>query len=242
MQECLVGFFRISEKRSLAPKVISFVTMKGGSGKSTSAMCLAAHWFKADVPVALIDADPAGTLVRWIETGDDLSNLNAVATASDAVGDQIEVLLSGGCQRVIVDTPGFRSQATDVAIQRSDLVLIPMRPSPVDFQVAVDTVELIDEITAMEASWTGQVRFLLNQTTRGSVIARHMRSQMEAAGYEPLRVELPNRVVYGEAALAGSTPSYYQPRGAGADDIATFVSEIDALLRKLEPRNQAGMG
>jgi len=235
---------RVPAKRrqSLAPKIISFINLKGGSGKSTSAMCLAAHWFKDGKAVALVDADPAGTIMRWIATGEDLSNLNAVAPAPEAVFDQIKVLLSEGCHRVIVDTPGFRSQATDVVIQHSDLVLIPMRPSPVDFQVAVDTVELIDEIAAMEASWTGQVRFLLNQTIRGSVIARHMRAQMESSGYRPLSVELPSRVVYGEAALAGSTPSYYQPRGAATADIANFVSEIDTLLKKQKPGKCVGIG
>jgi len=226
----------------LDQKVVSFVTMKGGSGKSTSAMCLAAHWHKADVRVALIDADPAGTLVRWIETGDDLADLQAVATAPDVVGTQIDRLLADGFQRIIIDTPGFRSHATDDAIRGSDLVLVPMRPSPVDYQVAVDTVELIDQITAGQASWSGTVRFLLSQTIRGSVIARHMRAQMEAAGFQPLSTELSSRVVYGEAALAGSAPSYYQPRGAGALDIAAFVAEVDALLLKGKTRKRRAMG
>ncbi|MBT3533624.1 MAG: ParA family protein [Rhodospirillaceae bacterium] len=211
-------------------KVISFVTMKGGSGKSTSAMCLAAHWYKAGVRVALVDADPAATLVRWIETGDDLNGLRAAATAPEAVAEQINTLKADGFQRIIIDTPGFRSLATDDAIRQSDLVLVPMRPSPVDFQVAADTVELIDQIVAERATWDGTVRFLMSQTTRGSVIARHMRAQMEAAGYYPLAVELSSRVVYGEAALAGSTPSFYQPRGGATVDIAAFVTEVEGLL------------
>ena len=74
------------------------------------------------------------------------------------------------------------------------------------------------------------MRFLLSQTTKGSVIARHMRSQMEAAHAQPMGVEISARVAYGEAALAGTTPSYYQPRGAAAREIAEFAVEIEDLL------------
>jgi chromosome partitioning protein len=47
-------------------KIITLVTMKGGSGKSTAAICLGAYWHRQGATVALIVADPSGTLVRWI--------------------------------------------------------------------------------------------------------------------------------------------------------------------------------
>ena len=205
-------------------KIISFVTMKGGSGKSTSAMCLGAYWQKSGTKVGLIDADPAGTLVRWIAAGADLADMPAITAGPGSVDAGIDNLLESGLERIIIDTPGFQSDATDAAIRRADLLIIPMRPSPIDYQVAVDTAEHIAGLT------TAPVRFLLSQTTKGSVIARHMRSQMEAAHAQPMGVEISARVAYGEAALAGTTPSYYQPRGAAAREIAEFAVEIEDLL------------
>lgn len=216
----------------MAAKVVSFVTMKGGSGKSTSAMCLGAFWLRAGRSVALIDADPAATLVRWIAAGDDLADLPAVVADPDSVAARIDALAAGKVERIIVDTPGFQSEATDAAIRRADLVLIPIRPSPIDYQVAADTAEHVGRVAAAAGIAAPPVRFLLNQTTRGSVIARHMRAQLAAAGFQPLTVELPARVAYGEAALAGTTPSYYQPRGAAAEEIAEFAAEIDGLLTR----------
>ena len=205
-------------------KIITFVTMKGGSGKSTSAMCLGAFWQKSGKKVGLIDADPAGTLVRWIAAGTDLAEMPAITAEPDSVDAGIDSLLEDGLDRIIIDTPGFQSDATDAAIRRADLLIIPMRPSPIDYQVAVDTAERIADLTS------APVRFLLSQTTKGSVIARHMRAQMEAANAQPMEVELTARVAYGEAALAGTTPSYYQPRSAAAAEIADFASEISDLL------------
>ncbi|WP_323794559.1 ParA family protein [Nisaea sp.] len=205
-------------------KIVSFVTMKGGSGKSTSAMCLGAYWHKSGKKVGLIDADPAGTLVRWIAAGADLADMPAVTAGPDSVDAGIDRLLKSGLDHIIIDTPGFQSEATDAAIRRADLLIIPMRPSPIDYQVAVDTAEHIADLTS------APVRFLLSQTTKGSVIARHMRAQMEAANAQPMEVELSARVAYGEAALAGTTPSYYQPRGAAAQEIAEFATEIGNLM------------
>ena len=208
----------------MSAKIISFVTMKGGSGKSTSAMCLGAYWQKSGMKVGLIDADPAGTLVRWIAAGTDLAEIPAVTAGPDSVDTGIDDFLGRGLDRIIIDTPGFQSEATDAAIRRADLLIIPMRPSPIDYQVAVDSAEHIARLTA------APVRFLLSQTTKGSVIARHMRAQMEAANAHPMAVEMSARVAYGEAALAGTTPSYYQPRGAAAREIADFASETGTLL------------
>jgi len=207
-------------------KIISFVTMKGGSGKSTSAMCLGAYWHRDGAKVALIDADPAGTLLRWIAAGDDLADLQAATAGPETVESQIDAFLGDGFDYIIIDTPGFQSEATDAAIRRADLLLIPMRPSPIDYQVAVDSAEHVAQLS------TAPVRFVLNQTTRGSVIARHMRAQMEEAGLHPMNVEFPVRVAYGEAALAGTTPSYYQPRGAAAAEIAEFAAETGTLLSR----------
>jgi chromosome partitioning protein len=71
---------------------------------------------------------------------------------------------------------------------------------------------------------------LLTQTTRDSVIARHIRNELSEAGFPLLECELINRVGYGEAALSGATPSLLDPRGPAAADIAALAAEIETLL------------
>ena len=209
-------------------KVVSLVTMKGGSGKSTTAMCLAGAWQSAGHRVGLIDADPAATVLRWRETGDDFGDIPARSVDGADVGEAVAAFASDGIDRVVVDTPGFRSAALDAAVLASNLVLIPLRPSPVDFQVAADTAEVISGLGA--ASSVPAVRFLLTQTNKSSVIARHMRAELEQAGYDLMESQLGNRVAYGEAALAGSTPTFFQPRGAAAREITDLADEVDRLL------------
>ena len=120
--------------------VVTLATMKGGSGKSTMAVCLAAHWWHTGRRVALIDADPQESVVRWRETGTTLKDLHCVSADGAGIASTIDDLLQRGFDRVVVDTPGFRSPVTDIAVGKAGLCLIPVRPSPVDFEVAADEV------------------------------------------------------------------------------------------------------
>jgi chromosome partitioning protein len=108
---------------------------------------------------------------------------------------------------VIIDTAGFRAPSTLAALAAANLVLVPVKPSPLDVDVMLDTAR------ALFHTADGKVpRFycLLTQTTRDSVIARHIRSELMEAGL--LDSELINRVGYGEVALFGATPSLLDPR------------------------------
>jgi hypothetical protein len=55
-------------------------------------------------------------------------------------------------------------------------------------------------------------RCVLTQTTRDSVIAKHIRSEPRGGRLPGLDSEMTNRVVYAEAALWGATPSFWTKR------------------------------
>jgi chromosome partitioning protein len=213
-------------------KVVTFSTLKGGSGKSTAAFVVAARLHLDGARVAIIDADPQGSIVAMGEPDGPLAGLSVIHDYSDAVGAAIERAASAA-DIVIVDTPGFRNRTTIAALAAADLVVVPVKPSPVDLRVAAQTVELVDEISATEerAGRPIEVRLLLTMTTPGSVIGRHMRAEIVAAGFPLLMAELANRVVYGEAALAGAPPSVTEPDGAAARDIAAVAQELHAIIR-----------
>jgi chromosome partitioning protein len=211
-------------------RVITLATMKGGSGKSTVAVCLVARWWQMGRRVALVDADPQRSVLRWQATGKGLTGLECLPADDTNIGTVISGLLDRDIERVVVDTPGSRAPVTDTALGRAGLCLIPVRPSPVDFEVAADMVDLIAALKAAGAEGPRAYRFLQTQLISGSVIARHMRDEMEAAGYPLLNAEMRHRVAYAETALMGSTPSLQQPRGAAAFEIASLVAEVDEYL------------
>jgi len=205
--------------------IITVATMKGGSGKSTLASCLAVHWHLSGRHPTLIDADPQRSIVRLAARERALGGVAVLEDATDNAANAARRLASGGL--VIIDTPGFRSRTTLDCIAAADFLLVPVKPSPFDVDRMLDTLGILtDRADGRRPSF----RCLLTQTTRDSVIARHIRSELADAGLPVLHSEMTNRVGYAEAALWGATPSLISWKGLAAREIAAIADEVDMVL------------
>jgi chromosome partitioning protein len=207
-------------------QIITIATMKGGSGKSTIASCLAVHWHLNGRPTAVVDADPQRSIARLAARERVLGGVPVVEDATETAWKTAGGLAAKGGP-IIIDTPGFRSEATLACIAASDFLLVPVKPSPLDLDRMLDTLDaLIDGIGGRRPLF----RCLLTQTTRDSVIAKHIRAELIEAGFPLLKSEMTNRVGYAEAALWGATPSLIDGAGAAARDIAAIADEVDVML------------
>jgi chromosome partitioning protein len=205
--------------------IITVATMKGGSGKSTLASCLAVHWHLTGRHPTLIDADPQRSIMRLAARERALGGVSIIEDATEEASKTARRLAETG--PVIIDTPGFRSKTTLECLVSSDFVLVPVKPSPFDVDRTLDTLSVL---TDRPDGRRPVFRCLLTQTTRDSVIARHIRTELAEAGFPVLNSEMANRVAYPEAALWGATPSLISWKGPAAREIATIADELDALL------------
>lgn len=210
--------------------VITLATSKGGAGKSTLARSLAAHWFGLGHKPALVDADPQRSLANRYDPAGKLGALPVVAEPEERVTEVIEELRQRHAP-VIVDTAGFRNRTTISALVATDLAIIPLKPAVEDVDAAIATFELIREINETPERHGRPIKaaMILTMTMHGTVIARHVRNQLQQAGYPLLKAEMLNRVAYPEAGIDGLSPSTTDPDGAAARDIAALVHEIMKL-------------
>ncbi len=132
-----------------------------------------------------------------------------------------------GRRPTIIDADPQRSIARLAARERADFVLVPVKPSPFDVDRMLDTLNMLINGAS---DWRPIFRCLLTQTTRESVIAKHIRSELTTAGFPLLESEMTNRVIYAEAALWGATPSLIDRAGPAARDIAAIAAEVDNIL------------
>jgi len=206
--------------------IITVATMKGGSGKSTIASCLAVHWYLKGRRPSIVDADPQCSIARLAARERALGGIPVVADSSEVAWQAARGLAAGGAP-VIIDTPGFRSETTIACLAASDFVLVPVKPSPFDVDRMLDTLNvLINGVSG----WRPTFRCLLTQTTRDSVIAKHIRAELAEAGFPLLKNEMTNRVAYAEAALWGATPNLLDATGPAAREIAAIADEVDIIL------------
>jgi len=206
--------------------IITVATMKGGSGKSTVASCLAVYWHLRGRRPTLIDADPQRSIMRLAARERALGGVSVVEDASEDASKTARHLASTG-GLVIIDTPGFRSKTTLDCLAAADFLLVPVKPSPFDVDRMLDTLSIL---TDRGEGPQPLFRCLLTQTTRDSVIARHIRAELAGAGLPVLQNEMTNRVGYPEASLWGATPSLISWKGPAAREIAAIADELDAVL------------
>lgn len=122
--------------------IFSFVQTKGGTGKTTLSLGVAcSRTFKNTFgQVALVELDSQGTLADWI--GERIANTRKMKNLSyfqlaglnlDALTGKLEQIIAEH-EAVILDVPGesVGGFATKLALNLSDLVLIPMRTSTND--------------------------------------------------------------------------------------------------------------
>lgn len=127
-------------------QVIAFASQKGGAGKTTLAGHIAVQAERAGGgPVALVDADPQGSLADW--WNERAAETPAFAqTSLITLRQDIERLRNLGFALIIVDTPPAITSTISEVIQVADLVVIPTRPSPHDLRSVGRTIDLVEAL------------------------------------------------------------------------------------------------
>ena len=129
--------------------VISFISSKGGAGKSTSAMVLAQALANQNVGVSLIDADPNQDNAGWGYAAGPRACLTIYPSSQDApqiTENTIQDVIEEASTKdpfVLVDLEGTASLLHSYAIAASDFVIIPMQGKYLDAKQTAKVVGLI---------------------------------------------------------------------------------------------------
>lgn len=172
---------------------IAFLNQKGGVGKTKLAMNVAASLARAGSRVLLIGADPQGSALDCAAArrGDPLFPVVGLPKPTlhrDA--DQI----GAGYDHVIIDGPPRVTELARSAIMASDLVLIPVQPSPYDVWAADDVVKLIDEARIYKP--TLQAAFVVNRKIVNTALGRDVREALGAYSVPALDAAICQRIVF----------------------------------------------
>jgi len=212
-------------------KIITLATSKGGVGKSTLARNLAAHWLNLGQKVAIVDSDPQGSIIGRHDPSGLMKDLTVIAEPEESVAHLIEEIKKK-YTHIIIDTGGFRNRTTIRALIKATLAIIPLKASADDVAGALETHNLITELnkTPERTSNPIKYRMILTMTQMGTVIAKHVRSELESKGYLLITPEMYHRVIYPETAINGLSPCITDPDGPAARDISSIINSIEESL------------
>jgi len=185
-------------------QVISAVQRKGGVGKSTTIICLAARMAKDGARCVIIDTDPQQTCTKWAEKAD--CGVDAAEHLNHETLLQAIAAVSKDYDVVFIDTAGYTSAMAVYAIGASDLVLVPTPASEPDAEGAVTTIRHIINATANNRKQP-QVRALFTDVDRNTNITDVVLESLKSAGVAIIDAPMWHRTGFKEMHSTGGLPS-----------------------------------
>ena len=119
-------------------KSIMVINQKGGSGKTTIAINLAAYCAQRGYETTLIDLDPQESSTEWLR-------VRPISKSKINGSKQFNKTLKKGKNRVVIyDVPAaIHGSRLENYIKKADMVVVPVMPSPIDMRAAREFIQRV---------------------------------------------------------------------------------------------------
>ena len=202
-----------------AMRTLAVVALKGGTGKTTVSVNLAARAGAAGLKVMLADMDPQASSVDWARSRTDDRPVVAPLKVGSLFAAQYSAG-NAGYDLMVLDTRASSQIDAVSAVKAADLTLIVVRPTVIDLRAIAATVELLRPLNRPAA-------FVINQAPaqrvgRDPVIVTEAIELLLSYGLAVAPVGLRTRQIYQTSFSRGAA-------ACEADALGPAGQEVDRL-------------
>lgn len=212
--------------------VISFVSTKGGVGKTTTALALAGAFANSGSEVILMDGDPNQPISTWHSAGGVPSEINVMGGITEKnVIDGIDHA-STQAPFVLVDCEGSANMTLSYAVMKSDFVIIPCQGSHLD---AVEAMRSIEFIQNAEKVNKRKIPYAVLFTRTSMAIRggsqKYIEQDFEAEGIRTFSTELIDREAFRAMTSIGGT--VFQLKRSDVSGLPAAKENANAIANEL---------
>lgn len=209
----------------MTARIIAIANQKGGAGKSTVAMQLAAALARDKHRVMVVDGDDQGTATRWASSAPDETPFPAVVVGLAQAGKQLHREVRkfvDDYDYIVIDCPpAIDSPVPQSALLVADIAIVPVVPSPPDLWAAVGIKKLIESAQTVNE---GLRPFLVaNMVQPNTALTKEVLELLDDFGIPMLKSSFGLRTAFRQSAVFGT--STYE-LGANAKQAAAEVTAL----------------
>jgi chromosome partitioning protein len=203
--------------------IISIINQKGGVGKTTLSISLAAALAGRKLRVLLVDADPQASALDWIAVrGEEDAPFAAVGIPKPILHVEMPKMTKD-YDAVVIDGPPRIYELARSAVMASDVVLIPVLPSQFDVWAAEETVKLLEQCAVYKQHL--KAAFVINRRIVNTAIGRDVAKALKQYPQPVLQTAVCQRVAFAESAR-GRTVLEIDPDSAASKEIQSLAKEV----------------
>ena len=206
--------------------VVAIVNQKGGTGKTTLATNLASVLAERGT-VLLLDSDPQASSQNWAAS--DWASPEGLAVKGMGKGNLLEQVrsMARDYDWIIIDGPPGITRTSADAVRAADLVLIPVKPSPLDVWAASD---IVAAVRARQKSTNGMPKaaFVITMAQPRTRLGRQIDAALAEMGIPVLRARTTQRVAYPNAINEGNSVVDGRDQTA-RNEILAIRGELESL-------------
>src|SRR4051812_25969306 len=208
--------------------IISVLNQKGGVGKTTLATHLAAGLAAKGERVLLVDADPQHSALDWGAKRETPLPFTLMGQPTAVLPRALPPMVPNPYTAIVIDGPGKLTDVPRSAIMASDVVLIPVQPSPYDVWSSADILKILNEAKVYRPDV--KAAFVITRKIANTVLGRDVAEALADFDVPVLGTHIYQRQCYATTAGDGLSVVEAKPKDdshrQAAEEVMALIEEV----------------